>query len=275
MGFFSIAAATAAVMMIPVLVANVDLVAEVPAAVWLLLVFTGAAQAVYVHGLAGAYASGDISLAYPLARALPVLLVAAVGFLLGRGDRIGIVSVVGMVLITIGCVVLPLPRFRRLRLSDYRGAVYVMAVVAAIGTTGYTLIDDGALTRLDSLVDEVTSQTRVTLFYVSLQAAATAIGIVLLTVARSMTRHQLKAVARDQSLRRTGMLTGVVITATYGLALAAMAYVSDVSYVAAFRQLSIPIGAALGIVLSGEPRHGPKLFGVAVVTAGLVLVGLG
>ncbi len=275
MGFFSIAAATAAVLMIPVLVANVELVDDVPGAVWLLLVFTGVAQAVYVHGLAGAYAGGDISLAYPLARALPVLAVAGVGFLLGRGDQIGTLSLIGMVLILIGCVVLPLPHFRRLVWADYRGVVYVMAAVAAIGTTGYTLIDDGALTRLESLIDDVTGQTRVTLFYISLQAGATALGIVGLTVARSVTRRQLRAVIGDRSLLRTGMLTGAVITATYGLALAAMAYVSDVSYVAAFRQLSIPIGAALGIVVAGESRHRPKLIGVAVITFGLVLVGLG
>ena len=275
MGFFSVAAVTAALLMIPVFAVNLDLVGGVPSAVWLLLVLTGMAQAVYVHGLAGAYAGGDISLAYPLARALPVLAVAGIGFLLGRGDRISTLSIVGMILIMAGCVVLPLPHFRRLVWGDYRGVVYVMAVIAAIGTTGYTLIDDGALTRLELLIDSATSQTRVTLFYVSLQAAATALGIVGLTVARSATRRQFQAVLRDRSLRRTGMLTGLVITATYGLALAAMAYVSDVSYVAAFRQLSIPIGAALGIVVAGEPRHRPKLIGVAVITFGLVLVGLG
>jgi drug/metabolite transporter (DMT)-like permease len=180
-----------------------------------------------------------------------------------------------MILIAIGCVVLPMPRFRRLSLSDYRGIVYLMAIVAAVGTTGYTLIDDGALTRLEILLDEATSQTRVTVFYLSLQAGATAVGIVALTLARPVTRLQLAAVIRDRSLRRTGMLTGVVISATYALALAAMAYVSDVSYVAAFRQLSIPIGAALGIVHGGEAGNGPKLAGIAVVTSGLVLVGLG
>lgn len=63
--------------------------------------------------------------------------------------------------------------------------------------------------------------------------------------------------------------------ATYGLVLAAMAYVSNVSYVAAFRQLSIPIGAVLGLTLQNEPRYRPKLLGIGIVSVGLVLVGIG
>jgi uncharacterized membrane protein len=62
---------------------------------------------------------------------------------------------------------------------------------------------------------------------------------------------------------------------TYGLVLAAMAYVTDVSYVAAFRQLSIPIGAVLGLTFQQEPRYRPKVIGIGVVSIGLVLVGIG
>ena len=73
----------------------------------------------------------------------------------------------------------------------------------------------------------------------------------------------------------SALITGVVIMATYGLFLASMAYASNVSYVAAFRQLSIPIGAFLGLTLLGEPRYRPKLIGIGVVTLGLLLVAVG
>ena len=79
----------------------------------------------------------------------------------------------------------------------------------------------------------------------------------------------------NRSLLITGLITGIAIMATYGLVLAAMAYVSNVSYVAAFRQLSIPIGAILGITLQHEPRHRPKLIGIGIVSIGLILVGIG
>jgi uncharacterized membrane protein len=63
--------------------------------------------------------------------------------------------------------------------------------------------------------------------------------------------------------------------ATYGLVLASIAYVTNVSYVAAFRQLSFPIGAMLGFTLQQEPRYLPKVLGIVVVSIGLVLVGIG
>ena len=43
----------------------------------------------------------------------------------------------------------------------------------------------------------------------------------------------------------------------------------------AFRQLSIPVGTLMGAVLLKEPHHPPKLAGVTVIFAGLVLVGTG
>jgi uncharacterized membrane protein len=59
---------------------------------------------------------------------------------------------------------------------------------------------------------------------------------------------------------------------TYALVVWAMAYASDVSYVVAFRQVSIPITVALGIAILGERLTPPKLVGVGIVVIGLLLV---
>jgi uncharacterized membrane protein len=53
-----------------------------------------------------------------------------------------------------------------------------------------------------------------------------------------------------------------------------MNYVSNVSYVAAFRQLSIPIGAILGMALLKESRYLPKTIGITAIFIGLILVGV-
>jgi uncharacterized membrane protein len=53
-----------------------------------------------------------------------------------------------------------------------------------------------------------------------------------------------------------------------------MNYVTNVSYVAAFRQISIPLGAVLGMVFFNEPRFKPKIIGITVIFAGLILVGI-
>ena len=50
--------------------------------------------AIYFFGLAGAYRTGEMSVAYPLARSLPVLLVPAASLALGRGGQIGAAALV-------------------------------------------------------------------------------------------------------------------------------------------------------------------------------------
>jgi drug/metabolite transporter (DMT)-like permease len=67
-------------------------------------------------------------------------------------------------------------------------------------------------------------------------------------------------------------LTGLLILGTYGLVLAAMEYATNVSYIAAFRQLSIPLGAVLGILVQKEPAYPPKLASIGIIFAGLVLI---
>ncbi len=76
----------------------------------------------------------------------------------------------------------------------------------------------------------------------------------------------------DRSAWWTAARTGLLISATYALILLAMAYVRNVSYLLAFRQLSIPIGAALGMLAGKETVSYPKLVGIGVVVVGLVLI---
>ena len=71
------------------------------------------------------------------------------------------------------------------------------------------------------------------------------------------------------------LVTGVGIVGTYSLVLTAMNFAADVTYVVAFRQLSIPIGALLGFIFLREEIHPPRLLGLAAVCLGLVLVALG
>lgn len=275
LAFFFLASVSAALTISPVLLIHSYLLPRIPPAIWGLVVITGVAQAVYFSGLAGAYRRGDLSLAYPLARALPVLTVAGISFLLGRGAEIHRFGLLGMLLISLGCVILPLPHFRRLRLQDYANAVYWMAVIAAIGTTGYTLIDDAVLRQLRLNPALPLSTTGITLLFIACQTLSTAVMLGLFTLFRPGERQRLAGLLRTRSLLLTSLATGVVIMATYGLVLASMAYVRDVSYVAAFRQLSIPIGAVLGMTVQQEPRHRPKILGIVVISIGLLLVAVG
>ncbi len=198
LAFFFVTAVFAALTISPILIIHREVLGLVPTAVWTLVLATGIAQMVYFFGLAGAYQRGDISLAYPLARALPVLFVAAISLLWGNGGQIGPLGLLGMALITIGCIILPLRHWQQLSLHAYRDVVVLMALVAAIGTTGYTLIDDEALRQLRAALPLPNSQ--ITLLFIALQTGSTAVMMGLATLLSPTERRQLRQIWHNRPL---------------------------------------------------------------------------
>ena len=223
LSFFFITTVAAVLVVLPVLVHFRASLLHVSSRVWLLVLATGVAQTVYYLGLAGAYRRGAISLAYPLARALPVLMVVAMSFMLGKGEQITPVGLVGMLFISAGCVILPMTSFRQAKLRDYLDWVVLMAVIAAIGTTGCTLIDDQALSQLRLSPGIALSKTEVTLLYIGLQTLSTAMMLGLAVSLYPPERRELRALLGQRSMLLSGAITGLIIMTTYGLVLAAMA----------------------------------------------------
>lgn len=241
----------------------------IPPAVWGWIAVTGAVQAVYYIFLAAAYRSGDLSHAYPLARALPVMFVALVSVILGRGNQIQPLAYLGFAIVSAGCILLPLPKFSDLHSRHYHHPWVVFALLAALCITAYTLIDDQALRLLRALPETGLSNLGWSLLFVELEALGIVFFLFIILFTRKTERKALMQAPAAEW--REAMLMGIIITATYGLVLLAMAYVRNVSYVFAFRQLSIPVGAALGILVRKEAATVPKLAGIALVMAGLIL----
>ncbi len=237
------------------------------------LLLTSAVQAVYYIFLASAYRNGELSHVYPFARSLPVVLVAAVSLLLGRGGQVQPPAWLGFLLVTAGCLLLPLPDFSGIHPRHYCHKWVLFALLAAVCITAYTLIDDQSLRILRSIADAGLSSLEWSLLYVELEAIGISLFMLFFLLPwRTQRTGFLHASGREW---RTAFLMGFVITGTYVLVLFAMAYVSNVSYVIAFRQLSIPLGAALGILGRKEPASLPKLVGTMLVVVGLVLAALG
>ncbi|MCA9987222.1 MAG: hypothetical protein KDE59_23100 [Anaerolineales bacterium] len=271
--FFFLANGWGALLLLPYIWWQRAVLPGLPAGFWLLILATGICQAIYFIGLAHAYRTGDMSLAYPLLRALPVLLVAPLTLWLGQGERISGPGLSGMILVALGCLILPLPGFRQINGRAYLTLCTLFALIAALGTTGYTIIDDAALRQLGSLADLGLATGARTLLFVSLQEWSIALMMGAYLLIRPVERpHFHQSLRRDRS---RAALTGVIMVTTYGLVLLAMNWASNVSYVAAFRQLSIPLGALLGMTIQGEPRLPTRFWGIGIIFAGLVLVALG
>jgi len=93
-------------------------------------------MALYFISLARAYREGELSIAYPIARAMPIIIVLAVVVYLGRVDQISLQSIVGSALVVFGCFMIPLQRFKELRFSNYLNLTFGMALIAATCTCG-------------------------------------------------------------------------------------------------------------------------------------------
>ncbi|MFH1567951.1 MAG: multidrug DMT transporter permease [Gemmatimonadota bacterium] len=270
--FFLVTSVAGCVFLGPLAVLHAATLTAFPPAVWAMLAVTGSFQCLYYAALAGAYRTGHMSIAYPLARSAPLLVVTAVVLVMGKGDQVGWGCLAGMGLVVAGSFLLPMRRFGDLRLANYLNRSCLLALVAAVGTAGYSMVDDEALRRLRGTAGLDLGHTELVLLYAFLEAASSLAWLVLWVLVAPSERRALGA-----QVRRPGpaLLAGAAIYVTYALVLVSMAFVSNVSYVVAFRQLSIPLGTVLGVVVLEEPAHVPKFAGVATISAGLMLVALG
>jgi len=244
----------------------------VPSSVWIIVGVSGFFLAAYLEALAGAYRAGDISIAYPLARSLPVIFVFFLTVILGKGQPPGGWFVVGIILIVCGCIVIPLATFTDFHVSRYMNLCSMLAVLAAVWVAGYTVADDMALRYLRELPGKPMNPVQGTLVYMVLEGISCSLWQCLFVVVNRRERQNVPEVLA--SFKGPAALTGIGIYLTYGIVLISMNYVSNVSYVAAFRQLSIPFGAILGMAFLKEPRYLPKIVGIVTIFIGLVLVGV-
>lgn len=272
--FFLVASLIGTLLLSPALILYRDTVMHcIPAQVWMLLLMTGFFMALYYISLAGAYRAGDMSVAYPLARSSPVIVVTVVILMLGRGDQMSGLCVAGIILVVGGCFLIPLQRFNDLRLRNYLNATCGLALLTALGTSGYSILDDEALRQLRTDAQVTIGNTQVTLLYACLEALATSLWLALFVAVRRNGRSSLRYVLRAN--KRHAVLAGAVIHLTYIIVLISLAFVNNVSYVVGFRQLSIPLGTTLGVLVLKEAPHAPKFAGVAIMFVGLMLVATG
>ncbi len=270
--FFLLASLTGAFLLSPFLLFYVNTILhDFPARIWVFLLASGFFLALYYIALAAAYRASDMSVAYPLARSSPVIVVTAVTLMLGRGDQISAMCVAGIILIVGGCFLIPLKRLGDFRLKNYFSPTCGLALLAAVGTSGYSIVDDEALRLLRTQATIGNPQT--TLVYAGLLAWSTSVWLLLFVMLRRSGRSSLNQLPRAK--KRYAVFAGFAIYFAYVLVLISLAFVDNVSYVVGFRQLSVPLGALLGVLVLKEVPHGPKLAGVAVMSVGLILVAIG
>jgi drug/metabolite transporter (DMT)-like permease len=269
--FYLVANTIGVICVLPILPYYAGFIPLVPFSVWIIVAMSGFFLAAYLEALAGAYRAGDISIAYPLARSLPVIFVFLLSLILSNGQPPGGWFFIGTILIVAGCIILPLRAFGDFDLFNYMNLCCLLAVLAAVGVAGYTVADDLALRYLRELPGKPMGPVEGTLVYMVCEGISCSLWQGLFVIVNRSERQRVPEVIK--SFKGPAVLTGIGIYLTYGIVLVSMNYVSNISYVAAFRQLSIPLGAMFGMAFLKEPRYLPRVVGISAIFFGLVLAG--
>ena len=234
-----------------------------------LLILSCMVQALYFGFLSEGYRHGDMSLICPLGRSLPVVMVPPVVWLTQSGDELHWLAITGMAFIVGGvsschCAVSVVEILRR--------HLLLLALIIAVSTVGYSVVDNIAMARLRERLDVSGHEFWVSSTYLILQMIGTTIILSVAVLCQAEQRRVIKPLLQKYAI--TLAMTGVCMAFTYGLALSAMAFVDDVGYVVALRQASIPIGVLMGVYWLKESASAPKYSGVILISLRLILVSI-
>ncbi len=236
-------AGTSAVSLVVFVVALAPLAAatwRIESGAWPYIVGSGALELAYIVLLAAAYRRFELSLVYPLARGLaPVLALLLVVVVVGTKPSAG--EVAGVLTVAVG--ILLVRGFGR----SARGSALAVTIAACIA--GYTVVDRYGIRHANVAP------------YLLLVMLGPAIAYPL-----ALGRERTLAAARP-----VAAVIGVASAATYLLVLLALR-VASAPAVAAVRETSVVIAAALARVVLGEPVGPRRLAGAALVVVGVCLL---
>ena len=221
---------------------------RVDAAAWPYVAASTAFELGYVATLAGALRRGDLSVVYPLARgSAPVLVLAVSAGVLGAATSAWQVAGIGLVAAGVLLV-------RGVHRPD-DPAVIALALACGACIAGYTVVDSHGLDHAAALP------------YLWIVMALTSIGYLPL-VARLRGTAALRS-----ALRPPALVTAVLFFGAYLLVLAALR-LADPGPVAAVRETSVVIAAALGALVLRERVTRARAAGALVVVLGAALIAL-
>jgi drug/metabolite transporter (DMT)-like permease len=216
------------------------------------MVVSGALHALYFVLLQRAYATGDLSVVYPLARGTGPLLsaTAAIVFL---GERPSAVALAGAALIVAAVFSL------MGRGPTSLGAGTVFAVLTGVAIAGYTLWDKQAVDGhgLDPLT-----------YYWGTNLAN------LLCITPWILRHRDRLALAWDTSRWRAVVVGLLSPTAYILVLYALVR-APVSYVAPARETSILLATGLGLTVLGEGDARRRAIAAAAIVVGITLLALG
>lgn len=227
------------------------------AASWPYLVTSTSLQVCYLFMVAAAYSNGDMSLAYPLMRGTPPLLVAlAAGPMIG--EVLGGAQWLAIGLISCGVLTMALDTSRKTTRGQNTSRTVIIALVNAFFIAGYTLVDGLGVRVSGNAVS-----------YILWAFLFNAVPI----VAWGVWKYRGQLLRQIRSHGHLALFGGAGSMGSYGLALWAMT-MAPVAMVAALRETSILFAMVLSLVLLREHISRKRIAGALLIVGGTVLMRL-
>lgn len=239
---------------------------------WVYVLASGVLEAVYFTTLGIAYSHGDLSQVYPIARGSAPLFVAlwAVLFL---GERPSQEGLLGIFSIVAGLYLINLPS-----LADWKRPLLGLNTPAA----RWALLT-GLLISIYSAVDKVGVSyfdPFTYLYLILLVGWAILSPQWLRAERRAALVREVQAAPNSPGWRRYRRALGIVACAllgvvAYALVLTALALGEKISYVSPVREVSVVVGAWIGVQFMGEQGGLPRIVASALVALGILLIARG
>ena len=227
---------------------------------WMWIASSSVFEAGYFWAIAQAYRGGELSTVYPLARGVaPVFLLLWSGLVLR--ERLTAWGIAGVALIAVGLYLANLSRlgawsepWRALRRAAPR-----WALAAGFFTSLYTAVDKVGIRGVEPLL------------YTYLALATTTLWLTPLTFLRVGWQGLKRELIAS---RWAAPLAGLTTLAAYALVLYAMQLGTPAGYAGAVREVSVVLGAGIGVWIFRESGGPVRIVGAALVAAGVVVIGL-
>jgi drug/metabolite transporter (DMT)-like permease len=234
---------------------------------WTLVAASGLLEAVYFGALSRAYSLGDLSQVYPIARgSAPLFIVAWAGLFLR--ERPSAAGMCGVLTIVLGLYLINLPSLGDWRrpLSGFKQPAQRWALVTGVLISAYATVDKLGVEHVEP------AAYLVLILAVAWLALA---GQWLHAGRRRALLDEIDASARRSAGRaRLLIVLGAVLgTAAYLLVLLALR-LSPVGYIGAVREVSVVVGAWMGVRFFAEPAGPVRLVASALVFLGILLIAL-
>ena len=229
--------------------------------IWWCFTAAGIFQAIYLWGLMSGYQNGDFTVVYPLARALPVLMLAISDLIIGVPPSV--TGWLGLLMVFIGCLLSPLESQSSFRVATYRTKSMLYIVLTAFATFGYTLIDNTA-------ADLISWNLSVAMRY---QVLVMSVAFFFYWLLLQRNHQNMKTEFSWQSWK-IPFVIALLLFSAYSIVLWVYQMSTETSYVVALRQFSIVIGVVIAVFKFHEPAPVIRIGAAVLITIGVFFIAI-